>query len=137
MLVPGSSTIASILYAAIRRRAFSMRDRRSSSEIGTTPGMERVLRSRPPWAALSSGAPAARGIALRRCRRFTMGVHGNKLNMRQFSYGYNQRTTLSHMGVPAVINAVLLLILMAYINAKFDGGSAKFEPINKRFDDLR
>jgi hypothetical protein len=34
------------------------------------------------------------------------------------------------IGIPAALNAVLIGLLMAYINAKFDG-------VNRRFDDMR
>lgn len=34
------------------------------------------------------------------------------------------------IGIPAAINAVLIGLLMAYINAKFQG-------VNQRFDDMR
>ena len=52
------------------------------------------------------------------------------------------------MGVPMLFNAVLIGLLMAYINAKIDGLDGKinqgfeginqrFEGINRRFDDMR
>lgn len=41
------------------------------------------------------------------------------------------------IGIPAAINAVLLAILMAYINAKFEGVNKQFDAVNKRFDDMR
>jgi len=55
------------------------------------------------------------------------------------------------IGVPMLFNALLCAILIAYINAKFDGVNAKFDGvkgqfdgvktqfdgINKRFDDMR
>jgi hypothetical protein len=55
------------------------------------------------------------------------------------------------IGIPSVVNAVLIGLLVAYINAKFDGMSfrfdginqhfeginQRFEGINKRFDDMR
>jgi hypothetical protein len=45
------------------------------------------------------------------------------------------------MGVPFLLNATLIVVLMAWVNAKFDGMNAKFEArfnaIEKRLDDLK
>jgi hypothetical protein len=52
------------------------------------------------------------------------------------------------VGAPMLFNALLASLLVAYINAKFDGLNAKFdgvnnsvnskfEAVNKRFDDMR
>lgn len=55
------------------------------------------------------------------------------------------------IGVPSAVNAVLYAILMAYMNAsfegvgkqfesvakQFEGVSGQFDGINKRFDDMR
>ena len=41
------------------------------------------------------------------------------------------------IGIPAAINAVLIGLLMAYINAKFQDVNAKFQGVNQRFDDMR
>jgi hypothetical protein len=41
------------------------------------------------------------------------------------------------IGVPTLFNAVLVGILIAYVNAKFDGVNEKFAGINQRFDDMR
>jgi hypothetical protein len=48
------------------------------------------------------------------------------------------------IGIPCFFNAALIGLLLAYINAKFDGVSSRFESvnqrfegINKRFDDMR
>lgn len=52
------------------------------------------------------------------------------------------------IGVPAAINAVLLGLVVAYINAKFEGlrmdvhqrfesVNQRFDAINQRFDDMR
>ena len=48
------------------------------------------------------------------------------------------------IGIPCLFNAALIGLLLAYINAKFDGLNSRFEGINqrfeginKRFDDMR
>jgi hypothetical protein len=45
------------------------------------------------------------------------------------------------IGVPLLFNATLVLILMAWVNAKLDGMNSKFDArfnaIDKRFDDMR
>lgn len=48
------------------------------------------------------------------------------------------------IGIPSLVNAVLIGLLVAYINAKFDAVGSRFESINqrfesinKRFDDMR
>jgi hypothetical protein len=48
------------------------------------------------------------------------------------------------IGAPMLFNAVLIGILIAYVNAKFEGVNTRFEGINKqfeginqRFDDMR
>ncbi len=78
MLVPGSSTIAPMPLSAISRRAFSIRPRRSSSEIGVAfpgKGFSAAIdagTARWPCASTSDGsaqAPAARADALRKVRR--------------------------------------------------------------------
>ena len=38
------------------------------------------------------------------------------------------------IGIPAAINAVLIGLLMAYINAKFEGVNERFLGVNQRFD---
>jgi hypothetical protein len=41
------------------------------------------------------------------------------------------------IGIPMLFNAVLVLILIAYVNEKFKGVDDKFAGINQRFDDMR
>jgi hypothetical protein len=45
------------------------------------------------------------------------------------------------IGIPMLFNALLIGILIAYVNAKFEGQDAKlnarFDGINQRFDDMR
>jgi hypothetical protein len=41
------------------------------------------------------------------------------------------------IGIPMLFNAVLLGILIAYVNAKFDGVNDRFEGISRRFVDMR
>jgi hypothetical protein len=48
------------------------------------------------------------------------------------------------IGAPMLFNAVLIGLLVAYINAKFDGVNTRFDGVNerfagidKRFDDMR
>jgi hypothetical protein len=41
------------------------------------------------------------------------------------------------IGIPMLFNAALVALLMAYINARFDGVNDKFAGINARFDDMR
>jgi hypothetical protein len=45
------------------------------------------------------------------------------------------------IGIPLLFNATLIGVLIAYVNAKFQGMEAKFEArfdaIDKRFDDMR
>jgi hypothetical protein len=41
------------------------------------------------------------------------------------------------LGVPVLLNAIMFGLLMAYINAKFEGVNQRFEGINQRFDDMR
>ncbi len=36
-----------------------------------------------------------------------------------------------------LFNAVLIGLLMGYMNAKFDGVNQRFDAIDKRFDDMR
>ena len=38
------------------------------------------------------------------------------------------------IGIPILSNAALIGLLLAYINAKFDGVNAKFDSINAKFD---
>lgn len=38
------------------------------------------------------------------------------------------------IGVPALLNAIMFGLLMAYINAKFDGVNQRFESVNQRFE---
>lgn len=38
------------------------------------------------------------------------------------------------IGIPAAFNAVLIGLLMAYINAKFEGVNERFIGVNQRFD---
>lgn len=40
------------------------------------------------------------------------------------------------IGVPMLFNAVLIGLLVAYINAKFEGVDTRFESINRRFEGL-
>jgi hypothetical protein len=40
------------------------------------------------------------------------------------------------IGIPLLGNAVLVGVLMAYINAKFEGVNQRFESVNQRFDDI-
>jgi hypothetical protein len=48
----------------------------------------------------------------------------------------NQRLYLL-IAVPLLGNAVMFGLLMAYINAKFDGVNERFKAIDQRFDDVR
>jgi hypothetical protein len=41
------------------------------------------------------------------------------------------------IGVPILANAALIGLLLAYINAKFEGVNQRFEGIDRRFDDMR
>jgi hypothetical protein len=41
------------------------------------------------------------------------------------------------IGIPMLFNAVLIGILVAYVNEKFKGVDDKFAGINQRFDDMR
>ena len=45
------------------------------------------------------------------------------------------------IGVPILANATLIGLLLAYMNARFDGAEkrtdARFDAINARFDDMR
>jgi hypothetical protein len=41
------------------------------------------------------------------------------------------------IGIPLLGNAVLVGVLMAYINARFEGVNQRFDGINQRFDDMR
>jgi len=41
------------------------------------------------------------------------------------------------LGAPVLLNAVMFGLLMAYINAKFEGVNQRFDAINRRFDDMR
>ena len=38
------------------------------------------------------------------------------------------------IGIPVALNAVLVGLLMAYINAKFEGVNERFLGVNQRFD---
>jgi hypothetical protein len=40
------------------------------------------------------------------------------------------------IGIPLLGNAVLVGLLIAYINAKFEGVNQRFEGVNQRFDDI-
>jgi hypothetical protein len=40
------------------------------------------------------------------------------------------------IGIPMLFNAVLVGILIAYVNAKFDGVNGRFEGINQRFEGI-
>jgi len=45
------------------------------------------------------------------------------------------------IGIPSLVNAVLVGLLMAYINSRFDSVSQsvnqRFDAIDRRFDDMR
>ena len=41
------------------------------------------------------------------------------------------------IGIPMLFNAALIGVLIAYINAKFEGVEARFRGIDQRFDDMR
>jgi hypothetical protein len=41
------------------------------------------------------------------------------------------------IGVPLLFNATLIVMLMAWVNSKFDAVNSKFDAIDKRFDDMR
>jgi len=41
------------------------------------------------------------------------------------------------IGGPMLFNAVLIGLLLAYINAKFEGLNTRFDGIDQRFDDMR
>ena len=41
------------------------------------------------------------------------------------------------MGVPFLLNATLIVVLMAWVNAKFDAVNVRFTAIEKRLDDLK
>lgn len=41
------------------------------------------------------------------------------------------------LGGPMLFNAVLIGLLLAYINGKFEGVNKQFENVNTRFDDMR
>ena len=40
------------------------------------------------------------------------------------------------IGVPALLNAIMFGLLMAYINAKFEGVNQRFESVNQRFEGI-
>ena len=40
------------------------------------------------------------------------------------------------IGIPLLGNAVLVGVLMAYINAKFEGLNQRFEGVNQRFESM-
>ena len=41
------------------------------------------------------------------------------------------------IGAPMLFNAVLVGLMMAYINARFDGVDKRFDAVDRRFDDAR
>ncbi len=41
------------------------------------------------------------------------------------------------IGLPVLFNAILAMVMLAYINAKFEGVNTRFDGINQRFDDMR
>jgi hypothetical protein len=41
------------------------------------------------------------------------------------------------IGIPMLFNAVLIVLLIAYVNGKFEGVKHQFEFVNQRFDDMR
>jgi hypothetical protein len=41
------------------------------------------------------------------------------------------------VGVPILANAALIGLLLAYMNAKFEGVNQRFEGVDRRFDDMR
>jgi len=41
------------------------------------------------------------------------------------------------IGIPLLFNATLIGVLIAYVNAKFQGVEARFDAIDRRFDDMR
>lgn len=41
------------------------------------------------------------------------------------------------VGIPLLFNATLIGVLIAYVNAKFQGMEARFDAIDARFDDMR
>ena len=40
------------------------------------------------------------------------------------------------LGAPVLLNAIMFGLLMAYINAKFEGVNQRFEGINERFEGI-
>jgi hypothetical protein len=53
-----------------------------------------------------------------------------------FSLVSNEQLYLA-VGIPLLFNATLIGLLIAYVNAKFQGIDSKFNAINTRFDDIR
>jgi hypothetical protein len=41
------------------------------------------------------------------------------------------------VGVPLLFNVTLVGVLISYMNAKFQGSEARFDAIDRRFDDMR
>ncbi len=41
------------------------------------------------------------------------------------------------IGIPSLVNAALIGLLLAYMSARFDGMEKRFDGINQRFDDMR
>lgn len=41
------------------------------------------------------------------------------------------------IGIPSLINAAFVGLLLAYINAKFAGVNSRLDSIDNRFDDMR
>ncbi len=68
------------------------------------------------------------------------GSTGNSFRVPRKDSMTNQQLYLA-IGVPMLFNAILIGLLVGYINAKFDAVNnkfdAKFDGINKRFDDMR
>ena len=41
------------------------------------------------------------------------------------------------IGIPSLVNAALIGMLFAYLNAKLEGIDKRFDAVDKRFDDMR
>ncbi len=40
------------------------------------------------------------------------------------------------IGIPLISNAAMIVLLMAWVNAKFDGQNSRFEGLESRFDSI-
>src|ERR1035437_5617745 len=96
-----------------------------------------------PQAALhTSSSCCARFAYSRACPTLQGRAEPTDLARHEVSSGREKPAPMTNaqlylaIGVPALLNAIMFGLLMAYINAKFEGVNQRFESVNQRFEGI-